>query len=200
MEMVAVGKGHPVSALREAFEAGQRTFGESRGQELKSKYGQFGDGSVEWHFVGPLQTNKVRIVRPRVTLIQSFDRDRLVTPWLKGTDETPPALMQINIGMEPQKRGVPPEQADRVFDRWEEAGVRLQGIMAIPPMGDDPEAGRPYFARMREIGDHLSVRARRPLILSMGMTDDFEAAIEEGSTMVRIGRAIFGTRPKVGQA
>lgn len=198
VEIVAVGKGHPAAALREVFEAGQRVFGESRGQELEAKFGQCPDG-VEWHFVGPLQTNKVRIVRPRVALLQSLDRDRLAAAWTKGGGEAPPALLQINIGEEPQKQGAPPDRAAEAFDRWEQSGVQLQGIMAVPPLGRRPEAGRPYFARMREIGDQLSVRCGRPLTLSMGMTDDFEVAIEEGSTMVRIGRAIFGPRPKAGQ-
>lgn len=197
VEIVAVGKGHPAAALQEAFEAGQRVFGESRGQELEAKFGQCPEG-VEWHFVGPLQTNKVKIVRPRVALLQSLDRDRLAAAWLKGGG-APPALLQINIGAEPQKQGVPPDRAAETFDRWERSGVRLQGIMAVPPLSRRPEAGRPYFARMREIGDQLSVRSGRPLTLSMGMTDDFEVAIEEGSTMVRIGRAIFGPRPKAGQ-
>ena len=196
IKIVAVGKGHPVTVLQEAFDAGQRTFGESRGQELMSKFAQLQTG-VEWHFVGPLQTNKVRIVRPRVALIHSFDRDRLVKPWLKGPGEVPPALLQVNIGLESQKQGVAPHLVAETFDRWEGAGVRLQGIMAIPPWIDNAEAGRPYFVRTREIRDHLSVRAGRPLALSMGMTDDFEVAIEEGSTMVRIGRAIFGPRPIV---
>ncbi len=198
VEIVAVGKGHPAAVLREAFEAGQRVFGESRGQELEAKFGQCPEG-VEWHFVGPLQTNKVKIVRPRVALLQSLDRDRLAAAWLKGGGEAPPALLQINIGAEPQKQGVPPDRAAEAFDRWERSGVRLQGIMAVPPLSRRPEAGRPYFARMRELGDRLSVRSGRPLTLSMGMTDDFEVAIEEGSTMVRIGRAIFGPRPKAGQ-
>ena len=196
IEIVAVGKGQSVSVLREAFDAGHRLFGENRAQELRHKV----DGlpaAIEWHFVGPLQTNKVRIVRPRVRLLQSFDRDRLVRPWLKGQDEAPPALLQVNIGREPQKHGVLPEVVTETFDRWENAGIRLHGIMAIPPLGSDAEVARPYFAGMRRIRDDLSDRCGRHLGLSMGMTDDFEVAIEEGSTMVRVGRAIFGRRPTV---
>ena len=198
VEIVAVGKGHPVEVLEEAYDAGQRVFGESRGQELRSKFGRL-QADIEWHFVGPLQTNKVRMVRPRVVLIHSFDRDRLVAPWLKGPGETPPALLQVNIGLESQKRGVLPHLVAETFDRWEAAGIRLQGIMAIPPLGDDAEASRPYFARMRELRGHLSVRIGRPLAVSMGMTDDFEVAIEEGSTIIRVGRAIFGPRRTVEQ-
>lgn len=197
VELVAIGKGQPASVLQEAFDAGQRVFGENRGQELAAKVGRLPE-EIQWHFVGPLQTNKVRLVRPRVELLQSFDRDRLIKPWLKGEDRAPPALLQVNIGMEPQKHGIPPDLVPETFDRWESAGIRLKGIMAIPPLGITPEASRPYFVRMREIRDRLSVRLGRGLVLSMGMTDDFEVAIEEGSTMVRVGRAIFGRRPTVG--
>ena len=196
VEIVAVGKGHSVSVLREAFDAGQRLFGENRAQELRAKVDRLPD-SVVWHFVGPLQTNKARIVRPRVSLLQSFDRDRLVRPWLKGQGEAPPALLQVNIGREPQKHGVAPDLVVETFDRWEEAGIRLRGVMAIPPLGSDAESARPYFISLRRIRDLLSDRSGRILALSMGMTDDFEVAIEEGSTMVRVGRAIFGRRPKV---
>ena len=197
VELVVIGKGQPVSVLQQAFDAGQRIFGENRGQELASKVGRL-PGEVRWHFVGPLQTNKVRLVRPRVELLQSFDRDRLIKPWLRGEGKAPPALLQVNIGMEAQKHGVPPDLVLETFDRWESAGIRLNGLMAIPPLGRTPEASRPYFARMRKIADRLSVRLGRDLALSMGMTDDFEVAIEEGSTMVRVGRAIFGRRPTVG--
>ena len=194
VRLVAVGKGHPLPVLREAFDVGQRVFGESRAQELRSKVAGL-PATVQWHFVGPLQTNKVRIVRPRVALIHSFDRDRLVKPWLKGPVEAPPALLQVNIGLEPQKQGVPPHLVTETFDRWEAAGIRFEGIMAIAPLGDSAEASRPYFARMREVRDRLCSLTGRRLALSMGMTDDFEVAIEEGSTMVRVGRAIFGRRP-----
>lgn len=197
VELVAIGKGQPVPVLRDAFDAGQKVFGENRGQELASKAGGLPPG-VRWHFVGPLQTNKVRMVRPLVEMIQSFDRDRLVKPWLQGTDEAPTALLQVNIGMEPQKHGVAPHLVPETFERWEAAGIRLRGIMSVPPLGDDPEASRPYFASMRTIRDELADRLGRKLILSMGMTDDFEVAIEEGSTMIRVGRAIFGRRPAVG--
>ena len=197
VELVAIGKAQPVPVIQEAFEAGQRVFGENRGQELAGKVDHL-PREIRWHFVGPLQTNKVRLVRPRVELLQSFDRDRLIKPWLKGEVKAPPALLQVNVGMETQKHGVPPDMVPVTFDRWEDAGIRLRGIMAIPPLGRTPEASRPYFARMREIRDRLAVRLGRDLVLSMGMTDDFEVAIEEGSTMVRVGRAIFGPRSRLG--
>lgn len=192
IRLAAVAKGHSPHAVREAYEAGQRIFAESRGQELVRKAGEAPE-DAEWHFIGPLQTNKVRLVRPRVALLHSLDRPRLVESWV-GDDPAPPALMQINIGEEPQKGGVAPAEAERVFQKWEERGADLRGLMAIPPHGGNPESARPYFARMKEIKDRLSARMGRSLILSMGMTDDFEAAIEEGSTLIRVGRAIFGPR------
>ena len=191
VKIVAIGKGRPPAVLEEAVAAGHRVFGENRGQELASKAGRL-PSNLEWHFVGPLQTNKVRMVRPLVALLHSFDRDRLVKPWLRGEDPPPPTLLQVNIGQEPQKSGVDPRLVVETFERWESAGVPLTGVMAIPPMGAEPEDSRPYFVRMREIRDELSTRLERPMALSMGMTDDFEVAIEEGSTIVRIGRAIFG--------
>ncbi|MCY3579021.1 MAG: YggS family pyridoxal phosphate-dependent enzyme [Acidimicrobiia bacterium] len=191
--IVAIGKSQPLSALEEAIAAGQKVFGENRGQELAFKADRLPD-NVEWHFVGPLQTNKVRLVKPRVSLIQSFDRDRLLKPWLAGPDRPPPTLLQVNIGEEPQKHGVKPDLVVETFERWEMAGLPIEGVMAIPPFGNLPEESRPYFARMRAIRDGLEGRLNRSLSLSMGMTDDFEVAVEEGSTMVRIGRAIFGPR------
>ena len=191
VKVVAIGKGHPPAVLEEAIAAGHRIFGENRGQELASKADRL-PGDIEWHFVGPLQTNKVRLVRPRAALLHSFDRERLVRPWLLGEGWTPPVLLQVNIGKETQKSGVQPHLVVETFERWESAGVPLKGVMAIPPIGSKPEDSRPYFVRMREIGDELSARLGRPMALSMGMTDDFEVAIEEGSTIVRVGRAIFG--------
>jgi len=191
VKTVAIGNGRPPTALDEAIAAGHRVFGENRGQALVSKAGRL-PGHLEWHFVGPLQTNKVRMVRPRVALLHSFDRDRLVKPWLRGAGPPPPTLLQVNIGREPQKSGVQPDLVVETFERWESEGVPLNGVMALPPMGEKPEDSRPYFVHMREIRDELAARLDRPMALSMGMTDDFEVAIEEGSTIVRIGRAIFG--------
>ena len=196
IRLAAVAKGHPPQAVREAYQAGQRLFAESRGQELVRKAGEAPE-DAEWHFVGPLQTNKVRLVRPRTTLLHSLDRPRLLETWVGDDpvrDPAPAALLQVNIGEEPQKGGVAPAEAARTFEEWGEKGADLRGLMAIPPWGDNPESARPFFARMKEITDRLSVKVGRSLILSMGMTDDFEVAIEEGSTLIRVGRAIFGPR------
>lgn len=194
--IVAVSKGHEPAAIEAVYDQGHRDFGESRGQALAAKAHQL-PADIRWHFIGPLQTNKVRIVRPHAVLLHSLDRDGLVGPWLKGLGDAPPALMQVNIGREPQKAGVEPETAEVTFQRWSEMGVRLAGIMCIPPLGAAPEDSRPFFAQMREIRDRLVDRHGHSLELSMGMTNDFEVAIEEGSTMIRVGTAIFGPRPEV---
>ena len=196
IELVAVGKGHPSSLAQEAYDSGHRVFGESRGQALAEKAHEL-PADIDWHFIGPLQTNKVRMVRPNVVLFQAFDRDSLVAPWLKGPQAAPPALLQVNIGVEHQKTGVEPDKVFETFERWEEAGIELRGIMAIPPFGPNAEASRPYFVEMRTICDRIAASLGRKLELSMGMTDDFEVAIEEGSTMIRVGRAIFGPRARV---
>ena len=135
--LVAIGKGHPARTLEEARAAGQTVFGESRGQELVSKYGVMSP-DVEWHFVGPLQTNKVRMVRPRVALLHSFDRDRLVRPWLKGEPPAPPALLQVNIGMAPQKQGVPPRSGDRDVRAMDLVGCRGERADGHPSHGRRP--------------------------------------------------------------
>lgn len=193
---VAVSKGHSQASILQAYATGQRAFGESRGQALAAKAHDLPD-DIDWHFVGPLQRNKVRIVRPHVVLLQSFDRDSLIDPWLKGLGAPPPALLQVNVGNEPQKAGVEPHEVVSTFYQWEEAGIRLEGIMAIPPVGDSPEDSRPYFVRMREICDSVEERMGRSMELSMGMSHDFEIAIEQGSTMIRVGTAIFGNRSPV---
>lgn len=191
--LVAISKAQPLERMRVAYEAGQRDFGENRAQELAAKIDRM-PSDVRWHFVGPLQRNKVRVVRPAVVLLHSMDRMTLAGAWMKGPGMPPPALLQVNIGHEPQKHGVDPEEAERAVDEMLDLGVPLVGVMAIPPLAEDADDARPYFVRLREIRDRI--RSRHPEIteLSMGMTDDFEVAIEEGATMIRVGRAIFGER------
>ena len=194
--LIAVSKGHSPDSVMEAYTTGHRDFGESRGQALVAKARDL-PGDIRWHFIGPLQTNKVRIVRPHVVMLHSFDRDSLVGPWLKGIGAPPPALVQVNVGREAQKAGVEPDDVGSTFDRWEAAGVPLKGIMAIPPIGELAADSRSYFIHMRRIRDAIADGVGRPIQLSMGMTNDFEVAVEEGSTMIRVGTAIFGPRTPV---
>ena len=189
--LVAVSKTASPAALRAAYAEGHRDFGENRAAELAGRAADFPD-DVRWHFVGRLQGNKVRRVRPIAHLLHSLDRPDLMGYWVKGPGLPPPVLVQVNIADEPQKAGVAPGETGDLVAAAEALGLEMRGLMAIPPLADDPEASRPYFRRLAALGDDLA--RRRPLLteLSMGMTDDFEIAIEEGATLLRVGRAIFG--------
>lgn len=191
--LVAVGKTHPIEVLMNAYDEGQRVFGENRAAELAAKAAAM-PADVRWHFIGPLQSNKVRLVRPVAHLLHSMDRMSLATAWLKGPGAPPPALLEVNLGDEHQKAGVTVAEASAMADRFLALGVDLRGVMAIPPQVDDPEASRPFFRRLALLRDELASSFPAMRELSMGMTDDFEVAIEEGATIIRVGRAIFGPR------
>lgn len=191
--LIAVSKSQPVEAIAGLYELGHRDFGENRAQEMADKATQLPD-DIRWHYVGTLQSNKVRLVRNLTWLLHSVDRPSLAKAWVKGIGEPPPILIQVDVGDEPQKGGVAP---DALADLWQKAtslGLKVHGLMTIPPLGDRPEDSRPYFAALRSAGDNLEVDSRSELVISMGMTDDFEIAIEEGASMIRVGRAIFGPR------
>ena len=191
--LIAVGKTHPVETLMKAYEAGHRDFGENRAAELAAKAAAM-PPDIRWHFIGPLQRNKVRLVRPVAELLHSMDRLNLAEAWLKGPGTAPPALLEINVADEPQKSGVSVEAAPTMTDRLVALGVDLRGFMAIPPLVDTPEQARIFFRSLARLRDELVARHPAMQELSMGMTDDFETAIEEGATMIRVGRAIFGPR------
>ena len=188
--LVIVTKGQSVETIRALYERGEREFGENRAQELAVKVDRL-PPDIRWHFVGPVQSNKVRIVRPNVSLLHSLDRPELGPAWVKGPGLAPPALLQVNIGGEPQKHGVDPTEVVRVFGELIAIGVDLVGLMAIPPVVAAAEASRPFFRELKELGRQLMNVDPGASALSMGMTDDFEVAIEEGATLVRVGRAIF---------
>jgi hypothetical protein len=192
VRLVIVGKGQDPARLRELYEHGHRDFGENRAQELAAKAEQM-PADVVWHFIGPLQSNKVRVIRPVVDFLHSLDRLELATAWMKGPGLPPPAFLQINIGNEPQKQGVSPERAPQVVDALTGLGVPLLGLMAIPPIADDPERSRPYYRKMTDLLADLARSHPHLTELSMGMSDDFEVAVEEGSTCLRVGRAIFAS-------
>lgn len=191
--LVAVSKDKGPEEMMEIYRQGQLDFGENRAQELVAKAAVLPE-DIRWHFVGSLQSNKARLVRPLTHLLHSMDRESLASSWLKGSGPAPPALVQVNVGEEPQKSGVGPGQAAEAIAVMEGMGVSLRGLMAIPPIPGEPEESRPYFRRLRLVRD--SVMAHHPAVveLSMGMTDDFEVAIEEGASIIRVGRAIFGPR------
>ena len=191
--VVAVGKTFPAETLMAVYEAGHRDFGENRAQELTVK-ADLMPGDIRWHFVGPLQRNKVRLVRPAASLLHSMDRPVLGQAWLKGPGIPPPVLIEINVGEEPQKAGVAPNQASAFIGELADLGLDIRGLMAIPPRVEKPDDARPYFRRMVELREALQSDFPQIQELSMGMTEDFEVAIEEGATLVRVGRAIFGPR------
>lgn len=191
--LVAVSKTKTPAEIMEVYEEGHRVFGENRAQELAAKAPEL-PTDIEWHFVGALQSNKCRLVRPVVALLQSMDRESLAAAWIKGPGIPPPVLLQVNLGEEPQKAGVSPAGAGPAAQRLIGLGLDIRGLMAIPPMPQRPEESRPYFSRLRDLRDFLSKTLPSITELSMGMTDDFEVAVEEGASIIRVGRAIFGPR------
>lgn len=200
--LVAVSKSVPVAAMREAYAAGIRHFGENRAQEARDKFPAFGD-DVHWHFVGRLQTNKVKYIVRHCHLLHSLDRVALaqeVDRRASRCGRVLPCLVEVNVAGEATKAGLPPEKVipflQQVAGR---PGLRVVGLMTVAPRADNPEEMRPVFRRLRQLLEEAAERCRGlPGIemrhLSMGMTDDFEVAVEEGATIVRIGRAIFGER------
>lgn len=190
VELIAVTKGHGPDEILRLYEQGHRDFGENRAQELGEKTETL-PRDIRWHFIGPLQSNKVRIVRPAVVTLHSMDRPSLATAWLKGPGDPPPVYLQVNIGSEDQKSGVAPEEAAAFCARLHDLGHRVLGLMAIPPLAEDPEEVRPFFRAMGVLRDRIATDHPSVVGLSMGMTDDFEVAIEEGATSIRVGRAIF---------
>lgn len=192
--LVAVTKGVELSRLREVVVCGIRDLGENRVQEALPKIDAVGR-AVRWHLVGHLQRNKVRTAVANFELIQSLDSHRLAVALNDAAARPVDVLLQVNVAGEPQKFGVSPEAASTMVA---EAGalprIRIIGLMTIAPQAEDPEMVRPVFRRLRELRDTMREAAPDLAELSMGMSDDFEVAIEEGATIVRIGRAIFGER------
>ncbi len=187
VRLVVVSKGRTEEEILEVYHQGQRHFGESRAQELVAKAPHLPDDIV-WHFVGPLQRNKVRMVRPVVALLHSMDRLRLSEAWVKGPGLPPPVLVQVNIGHEPQKSGADLSEVPALIERLLALGLEVRGLMAIPPLRSDPH---PFFRRLADLRQEVARTFPAVSELSMGMTDDFEAAVAEGATILRVGRAIF---------
>lgn len=199
--LVAISKTRPLSMVKIAYDMGIRNFGENRVQEALTKIEAFRPSDVHWHLVGHLQTNKVGKVASQFDLIHSVDSlhlaEALNRVMIRHSGLRQPVLLQVNISGESSKEGVSP--ADTIDLACQVAalpGLEIQGLMTIAPLVDHAEKVRPIFQGLRELRDHL--RDAMPQCswqhLSMGMTDDYQVAIEEGATIVRIGRAIFGER------
>ena len=195
--IVAVAKTFPADAVVAAIEAGATDIGENRAQELRDKIAALGD-RARWHFVGPLQTNKARTVAGRVALIHSIDRYGLAEAIARRSTNlgvTQDVLIEVNLAGEETKAGVEPARATALAEEIAALeGITVRGLMAIPPAAEDPDQARSYFKELAALRDDVSDRVPSATGLSMGMTHDFEIAIEEGATWIRVGEAIFGPR------
>lgn len=201
VRLIAVSKTFPVDAVRAAYDAGQRDFGENRVQELLQKMDAVSDLALEWHLIGHLQSNKARKTAERVPLIHSLDSVellRLIDSAAAHAGTRPKLLVQVDLAAEPTKHGAPPDALSGIFAEASQCrAATLVGLMLLPPFAENPEDARPWFRRLRDERNRLQdtgVPAAMLRELSMGMSHDFEVAIEEGATMVRVGTAIFGHR------
>lgn len=202
VRLIAVSKIKPAEDVEQAYLAGQQSFGESYVQEFRDK-SPLVEEPVEWHFIGGLQSNKVKYLRGKVAMIHSVDRFSLAKEidrqWAK-TDQPANILLQVNVGDEASKSGCSCDDLEQLARRVSElANIRVRGLMCLPPHCDDPEDVRPYFRKLRELAqqiDQLQLPNVQMQELSMGMSGDFEVAVEEGATLVRVGTAIFGARIK----
>lgn len=201
VKLVAVSKTKPAASVRQALEAGLTLFGENYIQEAREKVNDLAASPVHWHFIGHLQSNKAKYAVRLFDLIHSVDSEKLARELNKQAakiGKVQPILLQVNISREASKTGAFREDAvDLATKMGTLENLSLQGLMTLPPFFDNPEKARPYFRELRRLRNHirsLSIPGISMDELSMGMTGDFEAAIEEGATLVRIGTAIFGER------
>lgn len=205
VKLLAVSKTKPPELIRAALEVGQTRFGENYVQEALEKLRIFqGDSRPEWHLIGSLQTNKAKVVAGRFALIHSVDREKLAVEISKAAEKlavTQDVLLQVKVGEEASKKGASLDEAFALAATISRAkGLRLRGVMALPPLTDDESIGRSRFAEVRETFERIRSRVLTPEQaaafdeLSMGTSGDFEWAILEGATMVRVGTSIFGAR------
>ncbi len=199
--LICVTKTKPVDMLREAYEAGGRQFGENKVQEMKDKLPQL-PGDIHWHMIGHLQKNKVKyLMDPRIVMIHSVDNLALAQTISKEAvkvGRVMPVLIEVNVAQEESKFGISCEETEALIREIAMLpGVQVRGLMTIAPYTEDPETNRPYFRRLKEL--QVDIKSKcidnvDMIELSMGMTGDYEVAIEEGATMVRVGTGIFGER------
>lgn len=200
VELVAVSKTFPAEAVLELAEAGQRTFGESRQQEAEPKIAVL-PSRLSWHFIGHLQRNKVRKALPMFDVVHSIDSARLAGQVNEVAAECglfPKVYLEVNLATEASKHGFSPDDLRRELPGLLGMNrLEILGLMAIPPVAEEADASRPWFVALRELRDSLAAASGLPLPgLSMGMSADYEVAVEEGATVVRVGSALFGTRPR----
>jgi len=201
IQLLAVSKRMDTSKIQEAYECGHLVFGENFIQEAREKIGRL-DKSISWHFIGHLQSNKAKIAAQLFQVIETVDRLKVARALNKHAADLGKfldILVQINIGREEQKSGVYPQDAEQFIRKVGTLqNLRVRGLMIMPPFSSDPEKARPYFRALKKMADQFQEQGyfadEYPVVLSMGMTNDFTVAVEEGSTLVRVGTAIFGKR------
>jgi pyridoxal phosphate enzyme (YggS family) len=193
VRLVVVSKGQSDEAVQALYTAGHRVFAENRADSLLARRQGDLPADITWHFVGTVQRRKASGIAAQIELLHSMDRDRLELAWA-NLSETPAVLLQVNLAGEPQKQGYRRDGVLAAADRLLELGVGVRGLMALPPAPDTPEDSRRWFTALADLGQELRAAHPRAEELSMGMSDDFEVAVECGSTMVRLGRTIFGER------
>lgn len=201
VRLVAASKKVSAARIREAAEGGQLLFGENYLQEAEAKMVELG-AHLTWHFIGHLQTNKARQAVELFAMIETVDRLKLARALEKhaaALEKRMPVLIQVNVGREPQKAGILPEKAEELLREVVELPhLEVKGLMTMPPFFEQPEAARPYFRQLRLLAAELAAQGllgrSGPVELSMGMSGDYEVAIEEGATLVRVGTALFGER------
>lgn len=198
VQLLAVSKTFPAGAVREAFAAGQTAFGENYAQEALAKITALGDLDAEWHFIGPLQSNKTRVVAENFSWVHSIDRAKIADRLSAARPVGLPPLqvcIEVNISGEASKGGVTPEDAAILASHIKQLPrLKLRGLMAIPAPTEDPAQQSMQFRHLRELLDKLNSQNFQLDTLSMGMSADLESAIAEGATIVRVGSAIFGAR------
>jgi pyridoxal phosphate enzyme (YggS family) len=204
--LMAVSKTHSAERIREAYGGGIRVFGENRVQEFAGKASSLLDlADAQWHMIGHLQSNKAAKAAELFGAVDSLDSLKLaerLNAAAESQNKKIPVLIEMNVGGEAAKSGVPPDSRDLedlLLAAPRFGALEFRGLMTVPPFSEDAEGARPYFRRLREIRDTIARRKLAAIsmdVLSMGMSHDFEVAVEEGSTCVRVGTAIFGERPK----
>ncbi|MFA7382186.1 MAG: YggS family pyridoxal phosphate-dependent enzyme [Desulfurivibrionaceae bacterium] len=201
VRLVAVSKRVPVARIAEAVAAGQNLFGENYLQEAKEKIALL-PPELTWHFIGHLQSNKAGEAADLFAMLETVDSlklARLLDRQGEAAGRALPVLIQVNVGCEPQKAGVAPEAAEMLLREMAQCQhLQVRGLMTMPPFFDQPEAARPFFRQLRLLSESFIAKRllglHGPVELSMGMSGDFEVAIEEGATLVRVGTALFGER------
>lgn len=197
--LLAVSKAHPASAIREAYLAGQSRFGENYLQEALSKQAALSDLDIEWHFIGPIQSNKTAAIAGHFAWVHGVDRLKIAQRLNEARPDGLPPLqicLQVNVSQESRKSGLMPNEVPPLASAITELPrIKLRGLMAIPAPTEDIALQRSQFRQVRELYESLQIQGFALDTLSMGMSQDFSAAITEGATIVRIGAAIFGARP-----